>query len=174
MEGKKIIFVSDRTETQRGVRLNDGRIVSLFDADNDFYMRYDYMLDLDNGVYYPTNEHIEGCTTLNSLIRSGKAEYEEVHCYDAAEYNEDVYPYDKDFTDTEITHIVDFFKKRGFNVTKDAVKHQISAWESDFKSGYLDKENGYHLFSPCGCNPLSIRLSTLHPLCSDWQKTYEC
>ena len=35
-----------------------------------------------------------------------------------------------------------------------------------------DDGNGYHLFSPCGCNPLSVRLSTLHDLCSDWQVTY--
>ena len=40
------------------------------------------------------------------------------------------------------------------------------------KSGYRDEKNGYHLFTPCGCNPLSFRVSSLEPEL-DWQITYE-
>lgn len=59
----------------------------------------------------------------------------------------------------------------GFNVTWEAVHHQLENWANDRKSGYRDEANGYHLFTPCGHNPFRLRISELHPLC-DWQETY--
>lgn len=173
---KKIRFVKHRSETQRGIQLKDGRIVSLYDEDNQFYLRYDYILDLENGTFDDEVTAYEGEQgyekTLNGLIAAGLAERKEVHCYDEVEYFEDVYPDTIKMTSSKITKIVKFFKEKGYNVQRKAIEHNLFAWSMDEKSGYLDEKNGYHLFSPCGCNPLSIRLSTLHPLCKDWQKTY--
>lgn len=66
------------------------------------------------------------------------------------------------------------FKEHGFNVTIEALRHNFNAWRADLKSGYRDEENGYHLFTPCGCNPLSFRCSSLEEDCKDWQITYQC
>ena len=165
----KIIFVEKRQDTQRGVQLNDGRIISLFDQKGRFYLRFDQPLDLEKGVFL--KEHVVGTTTtLNILIKEGMGK--EVHCYDECDYNEDVYPDEFERTDEKVAEIKAFFARKGYTVEEDAINHQLSAWRCDMKSGYRDEKNGYHLFSPCGCNPLSIRLTTLHPLC-DWQKTYE-
>ena len=173
---KKIHFVKHRCETQRGIQLKDGRIVSLYDEDNIFYLRYDHVLDLENGTLddeVTAHEGEQGYEkTLNGLIAAGLAERKEVHCYDEVEYSEDVYPDTIKLTKAKINAIVKFFKEKGYNVQSSAVEHNIFAWFSDEKSGYRDEKNGYHLFSPCGCNSLSIRLSTLHPLCEDWQTTY--
>jgi hypothetical protein len=65
------------------------------------------------------------------------------------------------------------FIDNGFNITMEALRHNYEAWCCDLKSGYRDEENGYHLFSPCGCNPLSFRASELNYGCT-WQTTYEC
>lgn len=73
-----------------------------------------------------------------------------------------------------VKSIINKFKKQGFNVTEKAILHNFLAWRCDRKSGYRDEENGYHLFSPCGCNPLSFRVSSLHKTCKDWQTTYVC
>ena len=62
------------------------------------------------------------------------------------------------------------FKANGFNVTKEALQHNYDAWKRDYKSGYCDKENGYFLYSACGCNPLYFFAETLTG--ADWQKTY--
>lgn len=72
-----------------------------------------------------------------------------------------------------INVVIKFFKKKGYNVTKEAIMHNYSCWRGSLKSGYRDEENGYHLFTPCGGNPLSFRLTSLHPTASDWQTTYE-
>jgi hypothetical protein len=172
----KIIFVKDRFQTQRGVELNDGRVISLFDEDNKFYLRFDYILDLENGTYKareysPTPVCDENEVNLNNLIKQGKAK--EVQCYDQCEYFEDVYPDQFIYSPAKIRKIRDYFVEKGYNVTIDAIKHNLLAWMDDYKSGYRDEENGYHLFTPCGCNPLSIRLSTLSPLCEFWQITYD-
>lgn len=68
--------------------------------------------------------------------------------------------------------IVEEFKANGINVTLDAVMHNYAAWLADFKSGYRGED--FHLFSPCGCNDLSFRATTLDPSCEDWQTTYMC
>lgn len=63
------------------------------------------------------------------------------------------------------------FADAGFNVTEEALMHNYEAWRDDYKSGYLDKGNGYFLWSPCGCNPLMFRAERLNG--RDYQKTYE-
>ena len=68
----KIRFVKDRFETQRGVELNDGRVISLFDENNHFYLRFDYPLDLENGTYEekeysPTPDYDDSVVNLNTL-----------------------------------------------------------------------------------------------------------
>ena len=76
-------------------------------------------------------------------------------------------------TAEDFDSIMEEFAQAGFNVTWEALYHNYSAWLGDLKSGYRDEKNGYHLFSPCGCNPLSFRVSELRDDCSDWQTTYE-
>lgn len=93
--------------------------------------------------------------------------------YDHDEF--DLY-FDNNFclTDKKKEFIKKFFKDKGYNVTDKAIKHQYQSWCADLKSGYRDEENGYHLFSPCGCNPFRLSLSSLSPRCKHWQETYEC
>ena len=171
---KKLRFVSDRSKTQIGIMLADGRIISLYDNNNQFYLRFDYKIDLEKGTYdnkvlVDISDSDTMC--LNKLMREGA---KEVHCYDECIYSEDKYPSQFVITDAKINKIIKFFKDNGYNVTEAAIRHQLYSWKDDYKSGYRDETNGYHLFSPCGCNPLSIRLSTLHRLCEDWQETYFC
>lgn len=72
-----------------------------------------------------------------------------------------------------IKALIAFFKKHGYNVTEKAIYHNMNAYIMDMKSGYRDEENGYHLFTPCGHNPLSFELTSLNKNC-DWQTTYTC
>lgn len=65
------------------------------------------------------------------------------------------------------------FKDNGFDVTLEAIFHNYEAWLRDEKSGYRDEANGYHLFSPCGCNPFRLSASELHDGLR-WQHTYTC
>lgn len=74
----------------------------------------------------------------------------------------------------DIDKVIAEFQDNGFNVTREAIEHNYNAWRFDMKSGYRDEENGYHLFTPCGCNPLSFRCSSLEEGCEDWQITYVC
>ena len=172
---KKINVVANRHETQWGVLLNDGRIISLYDKGNKFYLRWDNPIDLGTMTYEdrPSNEDE---LTLNKMV-DRKMITGEVHCYDTCNYNEEIYPEDlKDekAIEDKINEIVLFFLDNRFIVSRDAVEHNVHAWLNDFKSGYRDETGNYHLFSPCGCNPLSVRLSTLDKLCEDWQTTYTC
>ena len=173
----KIRFVKDRFHTQRGVELNDGRVISLYNEDNKFYLRFDYPLDLDKGTYTvkeysPAPDYDENEVNLNNLIKQGKAK--EVSCCDECEYDEDVYPDQFIYSPAKIRKIQAYFSEHGYNVSEDAIRHNLCAWMGDYKSGYRDDKNGYHLFSPCGCNTLSLRLTTLNELCRDWQDTYTC
>ena len=172
----KLRTVADRSETQRGVLLTDGRIISLFNEDNEFYLRGDFPIDLETMTYdIREADESKGEVSLNSLDRAVIAG--EVKCYDECEYHRDIYP--EAFTcpeqeRLEIDRIEAFFKDNGYNVSREAIEHNFNAWLDDMKSAYRDEANGYHLFSPCGCNQLSMRLSTLHKLCDDWQQTYTC
>lgn len=64
------------------------------------------------------------------------------------------------------------FSRHGFEVSDRALFHNYKAWQLDFKSGCRDDGRGYHIFTPCGCNPLSFRLTALSEEMKDWQQTY--
>ena len=171
----KIQFVASRFEAQWGVQLNDGRIISVVDKDGKFLIRFDTPFNLETGEigeeppYEPFGSNIlpEGFTDLNTLIREGKGK--EVFCYD--QFDVDL-GWIRKMSDRRVKSIRETFRKNGFNVSEEAILHNFDAWLGDMKSGYRDEENGYHLFTPCGCNPLSFRATTLNPMCKDWQTTY--
>lgn len=75
------------------------------------------------------------------------------------------------YEDFDVKEVIKEFKTNGFNVTEEAIIHNFEAWESDYKSGYKDKNNDYFLFSPCGCNALRFNATEL--INEDWQETYE-
>lgn len=171
---KKLNFVNNRSETQRGIQLPDGRIISIYDDNNEFYLCFDKKINLENGTYDDSvmvgiDDHETPC--LNNFIRNGA---KEVSCNDEVTYFEDVFPDEFKLTLSKVRKIQKFFAEKGYRVTKEAILHQLSSWMGDLKSGYRDERRGYFLFTPCGHNPLSITLTTLNDLCSDWQHTYEC
>ena len=69
----------------------------------------------------------------------------------------------------EIAGLCEEFAAAGFHVTPEAIAHNVSAWKADMKSGYLCED--CHLFTPCGCNGLSLRAERLVEG-ADWQSTY--
>lgn len=107
--------------------------------------------------------------TLNDLVQQGHKVEEGV-------------PYEKhdvDFPDSfrrltpqKAFEVMLEFNAEGFPVTMGAIMHNYAAWCQGWKSGY--RGEGFHLFTPCGGNPLSFRATTLHPSCDDWQTTYMC
>lgn len=76
------------------------------------------------------------------------------------------------FNDGIVQDVQKAFAEHGFNVTSAAIWHNFYAWNTDYKSGYRDDENGYFLFSPCGCNQLRFHVEALNG--KDYQLTYEC
>ena len=157
METKNFKYVESKKDYTRGFQLNDGRIILI--ADEKYRLRFDEPIEVDGQI-----------TTLNDLLREGKGK--EVFPYE--EYDINNVRGAKNLTDKDLLRIQKKFKKNGFNVTFEALFHNYHAWFMDMKSGYRDEENGYHLFSPCGCNPLSFRATTLCDNRKDWQFTYEC
>ena len=71
--------------------------------------------------------------------------------------------------EAEIAELCEEFAAAGFNVTPEAIAHNVSAWKADMKSGYRGKD--FFLFTPCGCNDLSLRAKPLQDG-ADWQTTY--
>lgn len=65
--------------------------------------------------------------------------------------------------------VIAFAKEKGFNIEREALVHNVENWKMDYKSGYRGKE--CHVFTPCGCNPLSFCVTKLDER-ADWQKTY--
>lgn len=135
---------------------------------------WDIKVDMQNMTYLlPWGESEEeykasSLPTLNDLKRDG-VEVKEGFPY--REYDIDL-PGVRELTPERAHDIVDEFFAHGINVTMDAIMHNYAAWCQDWKSGYRGED--FHLFTPCGCNPLSFRATTLHPSCSDWQTTYMC
>lgn len=152
-------IVNSRMECARGEQLPDGRIIVVWLGTDDpnYFLHYDAPFLLDGEV-----------TTLNKLIETVGTK--SVACFDEYTITPNKGSYSKRFS---IRKVIAEFKEHGFNVTKEAIYHNYYAWLADEKSGYRDEVNGYHLFTPCGCNPLSFRLSTLSEKC-DWQTTYCC
>lgn len=182
---EKIKFVKSRFETSRGWQLNDGRIIAINEVENGetlLALSFDTPFNLETGEIDKTiytsrrkgenglpNYAPEGFTTLNNLKAQGNGH--EVCCYDEYDINLGEHP---QLNDKKIKKIIAEFEDAGFKVTKDAILHNYYAWSGSLKSAYRDDKNGYHLFSPCGGNPFMLRATTLHPLCDDWQITYEC
>lgn len=172
----KIKFVKTRFETRMGWQLNDGRIIDIHSLNWNYGKPFNIETGEIDNTYYPPKVYKgkdglpdyapDGFTTLNNLRVQGNGE--EVCCYDEFGMNLGERP-----DIGRMDEIIAIFKEHGFNVTKEAILHNFYAWGNDHKSGYRDEENGYHLFSSCGCNPFFLSATTLHPLCADWQTTYE-
>ena len=155
-------------KTYRFHILPDGSMVDVY------AVNYGCKVDIENKLYL--TEYDEGYAdstlpTFNDLYANGTMD-KEGSCIEN-EYRVDL-GYKRSLTESKIKKIIAEFKKNGFNITKEAILHNYDAWRYDMKSGYRDEVNNYHLFSPCGCNPLSFRATTLHEKCSDWQHTYTC
>ena len=156
----------------RGFKLPNGKMIDLFPY------RYDAKIDLENETYlssYEEEYEISNLPTIQQLVDVGIIK--EISCIEKSfdvDFDEEELGVDFDEDNEIIKYTIKKFKENGFNVTEEAIRHNFNAWVLDMKSGYRDNENGYHLFSPCGCNPLSFRATTLHEECEDWQQTYEC
>lgn len=122
-------------------------------------------IDLENKEYLEGKGEVKSdLPTINQLIASGKL-IERL-------YVEEVALYTRKFPQRpSYKKWMEYFKARGFNVTREALKHNYEAWWLDSKSGYRDEENNYFLFTPCGCNQLSFRATRLDDYL-DWQETY--
>ena len=147
--------------------LPDGSMVDVYDV------RYDSKVDIENHKYLSSGD--EGYNeselpTFNDLYANGIMKKEGTCIENEYDYTTKKWSLSK----SDIESIMLEFKENGFNITKEAILHNYNAWCRDEKSGYRDEVNNYHLFSPCGCNPLSFRATTLHEKCSDWQHTYTC
>lgn len=150
-------------------QLPDGSMVDVY------AVRYDSKVDIVNKKYIGCyDEGYEDCNlpTLNDLYRDGVLGKEGT-CIEK-QHRIDFSDRKRILTDRDIKKMIKEFKDNGLNVTREAIEHNYQAWKFDEKSGYRDEANGYHLFSPCGCNPMSFRASSLHPKCEDWQITYTC
>ena len=174
---KTLQFTNNRANVSRGYQLPDGRII-VIDNGGKMMMNFATPFNLETGevgetpAYTPSVKDLpaipQGFTTLNNLIKNG--------------IGKEVFPYNEYDIDLgrvhlekhQIEKICKEFRENGFEVTEEAILHNYAAWCGDLKSGYRDEKNGYHLFSPCGCNPFSLRATTLEPICSDWQTTYMC
>lgn len=177
-EIEQLRFVSDRKKTAWGFQLPDGRIIDQTKDGKHFYLAYDRAINIEKAEIYPEGMHPKGSTTLNELKKQGG---HEVHCYDEFEINPDTgnrlfetKMRQETYRQKRFLAWQKLFSKNGHNVTIEAIRHQYDAWSAGFKSGYRDEENGCHLFTPSGCNPFSLRLTTLDPKCKEWQTTYEC
>lgn len=107
--------------------------------------------------------------TLNELKETG---HQVEHGFPYKEYDIN-FPADfRELTPQKAAEVVEEFKAHGFNVTMSAIMHNYAAWKQDWKSGYRGED--FHLFTPCGCNPLSFCATTLHSSCEYWQHTYMC
>ena len=136
-------------------------------------LRYDSKVEITNDVINIINEDDKGfqeskLPDLAELVREGEIMAKYTYNEFTIKYKRGTYLYDK-----QIARIIKKFKKNGFNVTAEAIKHNYEAYRIDHKSGYRDEVNGYHLFSPCGCNDLSFCATDLCEQSDDWQVTYD-
>jgi hypothetical protein len=152
-----------RTPNYRTFLLPNGKMVDVYEV------LYSSKVDLEKGMYIPTtSENFEKSSlpTFSELVIDNIVK--EISCI---EYFDIDFDYKvKSLTIKDMLDVQKKFKENGYNVSLKAIKHNYDCWLCDFKSGYRGK--GYHLFTPCGCNPLSFRATTLHRKCKDWQTTY--
>lgn len=172
-------FINDKSESQWAVIIPDGRMVSLYDENNKFSLKFDTKFNLETGeIVTQDTPYSDNIVSLNYLAgwredqkHSNYNKLEEVHCYD--EYEICLGEINK-LSKYKIGEVVSEFKEHGFDVDKDDVWNLFKSYINGFKTGIRNDERGYHLFCPTFFNPFSIQLSTLHPLCTDWQRTYQC
>ena len=164
---KKFEYIKEKT--YRCFQFPNGKLVDVFSC------KYGCKVDLLNESYIPyenSKEYNESrLPTIEDLILNESVKV--VSCIEK-EYSINFPSKVKRLYKKDFQSIIDEFAENGFNVSIEAITHNYNCWRGDLKSGFRDEENGYHLFTPCGCNPLSFRISTLHPKCNDWQITYEC
>ena len=165
---KKINFIKSRKEAQWSFQLTDGRLIEILSKEGKMVINYGTRFNLETGEIYDEKNAPEGDVSLNDLKTAKMGTT--VYCYDEGEVN---FGFIRSMSAQRVASIVNKFKKQGFNVTPQAILHNWDAWLRDMKSGYRDEQNGYHLFSPCGCNPFSLRASSLEDCCKDWQTTYK-
>lgn len=152
-----------RKPTYQTFLLPNGKMVDVYNV------LYSSKADIERGAYIPStddNYNKSQLPTFGDLVRLGLVKV--ISCVDSFDitFGADV----KTLTAEDLRHVRDKFRAKGFNVSSKAILHNYHAWRSDFKSGYRGR--GYHLFTPCGCNPLAFRATTLHKSCSSWQDTY--
>ena len=171
------IITSRKAAAEKGL-LTDGRYFIHAQSGTPLFLQvwYGHRLDLKNMLVTESREEIPlrpDLPDLNQLVREGYVLEATIYrCHDidpeAFRDNRNCPP----FTGKWVREFIREFKEHGFNVTREALVHNFSCWIGDLKSGYRDEKNGYHLFTPCGCNPLSFRATSLEPEL-DWQETYQ-
>lgn len=135
-------------------------------------------VDLTNLLLY-TGSEIEmnrDIPDMNALVARG--EIREEKAYREYEIRPDGFPDCRSVerigaaaVDQMVKRVREEFRRNGFRVTRKAIEHNFFAWMADLKSGYRDERNRYHLFTPCGCNPLRFSATSLFEG-SSWQDTY--
>lgn len=170
---KELKIVTDKSECDWGYEVEKGRIIVICDKGGEFLLPWDKKFNLKTGTVFESDDELDRyderrVITLNILAGNGIGR--EVHCYDEYDIN---LGWIKTLPKKKIAEIRKEFAENGFNVTEEAIMHNYKCWKGDFKSGYRDDENGYHLFTPCGHNPFSLSATTLVKGL-DWQTTYAC
>ena len=164
------IITDIREASQKGL-LTDGRyFIDITTATPLFLpLWYGNKLDLDKMVVYSgVDIKHPKLPDYNDLLRTGRlAELHVCRSYDI----EPPMQY-RILSNKRCDDIIKEFREHGFKVTREALCHNYNCWLADLKSGFRDEKNGYHLFTPCGCNPLSFRATSLDDRL-DWQTTYE-
>lgn len=137
---------------------NDGRLFDFIRYDTKVDLEHGYCIGIDSGVTY------ELCKfpTISELVKDDIVA--EVVPY--REYS--IYPKSRPL---DFDAIISEFKENGFEVSKAALIHNYNAWLMDYKSGYRCRS--CHIFTPCGCNPLSFHATSLCSECKEWQTTYK-
>ena len=172
---RKLLVVNDRKDCERGVQLPDGRVIVVSERGENkpfIYLRFDEPINIEKEEIYDKYEMFEEdfrdkTVTLNALIANGLGK--EVFCYDEWDIYEDEIG---DVNCIDLEEVAEKLAAKGVTVSVEGLAHNLRAWWSDMKSGYRDEKNGVHIFTPCGCNPLSFRVTTLEEGL-DWQDTYE-
>lgn len=133
------------------------------DADSKLNLETMQMCSIAEKELYKSLDWKTGEELERGGVLKGRSDLEEYR------HSTGIYPEDYD-GDLDIDAIIEDFKNHGYNVSREAILHNLQAWEQDFKSGYRGED--YFLFTPCGCNPLRFEACRLIDGC-DWQYTYE-
>ena len=166
-------IVTNRDEAREKGMLTLGIYFVRVSDNTPLYLPYtfDNRIDLEN-LLVCSNKENPDWPELNDLIRNGRVKKATIFReYDVILPQFPSRDCDCTFTDKAIEGVIEEFKEHDFNVTREALLHNYEAWLMDYKSGYRDEANGYHLFTACGCNTLYFRASSLENDL-DWQDTY--